>query len=97
MDTADQVWLFMLDHQKERGRPPTLAEIQEAIPGLNYRSSVAYTLDTLVEEGRVVETGDPGTACRHQAVDVEGTDLALPLTLPDTHIVPALNVEDMDR
>jgi hypothetical protein len=98
MDTADRVWHFMLDHQDDKGRPPTMAEIQTGVPGLNHRSSVAYALDTLVGEGRVVETGDPGTACRHRAIPVEGTTTIIPpIELPDTHIVPALSVEDMDR
>jgi hypothetical protein len=97
MDTADKVWRFMLEHQEGQGRPPTLAEIQQAVPNLNHRSSVAYALDTLVGEGRVVVSGDPGTACRHRAVVLEGTDMRIPQELPDTHIVPTMNVEDMDR
>ncbi|NIV32717.1 MAG: hypothetical protein GWN58_25715 [Anaerolineae bacterium] len=97
MDTAAEVHSFMLKHQEEQGRPPTMAEIQEHVLSLNHRSSVAYTLDILVGDGRVVETGDPGTACRHRAVLVEGTQAMPPLTLPDTHIVPSFSVEDMDR
>lgn len=98
METTDEVWRFMLEHQEGKGRPPTMAEIQEAVPGLNYRSSVKYALDTLVEEGRVVEEGDPGKALRHRAIPAEGTDMVMPPPLlPDTHIVPVLDVEDMGR
>jgi len=100
MDNADKVWRFMLDHQEGEGRPPTMAEIQAGVEGLNYRSSVAYTLETLVGEGRVEETGDPGTACRHRAIPVEGTTMVVPPyddELPDTYIIPKMTLEDMVR
>ena len=74
METTDKVWLYMLDHQRERGRPPTMGEIAGAVPTLNYRSSARYVLQQLVGEGRVVEEGGPGTACRHRAVPQEGMD-----------------------
>ena len=75
METTDRVWLFMLDHQQEHGKPPTMQEIATAMPTLNYRSSARYVLQQLAEEGRVIEAGEPGTACRHRAVPQEGADI----------------------
>ena len=68
MLTTEQVWQYMLDYQERTGMPPKLDEIEAAIPELNYRSSVRYTVQALVEAGRVVATDDPGTARRYRAV-----------------------------
>ena len=76
MATKDEVWHYMLDHQEQNGAAPKMDEIQGAFPNLAWRSSVRYTLQGLLEDGRVVETDDPGTARRYRAVPhSEGTDL----------------------
>ena len=43
----------MLDYQHSTGKAPTLHEIQQSVPGLNYRSSARYTIGCLMSKGRV--------------------------------------------
>jgi hypothetical protein len=94
VSTTNQVWQYMLNYQEEHeGMPPKMDEIQAAHPDLAWRSSVRYTIQTLVGDGRVVETDEPGTARRYRAVPKRaGMDLRaeaerMPVSLP-VMIVP---------
>ena len=64
------------DSRVSRNWPVRMDEIQAAHPTLAWRSSVRYTIQALVDDGRVIETDEPGTARRYRAVaEREGTDL----------------------
>ena len=69
MSTTDQVYEFMLRHQREVGMPPTLEEIQQAHPTLSHRSSALYAMRSLVGDGRVREILGTGQGRRYRAVD----------------------------
>jgi len=82
-ETTDQVWNFMLEYQaSNHGMPPTMDEICGAIPELNYRSSVKYVQEQLVEEGRAEVMRAPGTSHRVRAIPKEGATIATSPTPP---------------
>jgi hypothetical protein len=93
-ETKDQVWQYMLSYQHARGMPPKMDEIVAAHGTLNYRSSVRYAFQSLLNEGRVVEIDDAGTARRYRAVpDREGTDTRVQPDDLACHFVPVETLE----
>lgn len=69
MDTRDTVHKFMLEYQKERGKPPTLEDIMDDVDGLNFKSSARHTVESLIRDGRVAVSSDAGKSRRYQAVE----------------------------
>jgi len=69
MSTADRVWQYMKDYQKEAGRPPTMREIADQFEEFSHHSAPQYTIQQLEKQGRVEATGEPGSARRYEAVE----------------------------
>lgn len=62
------VYRYMLRYQTLVGEPPTMRQIQESIPELNYRSSVRHALMALHDLGYVEQVRPPGMGRRWKAV-----------------------------
>jgi len=60
--------MFMLKYQDEHGKAPTLREIVEAVPALNWRSSARDVLMRLKKRGKVEERGAVNCARRFWAL-----------------------------
>jgi hypothetical protein len=71
--TGAELHRYMLAYQDTVGRPPTMQEMVDRCPSLNYRSSARDALRRLATLGLVQERGEPNTARRWWAISAQIT------------------------
>lgn len=67
--TEAEVYQYMLEYQRLMGELPRMKDIQNNVDGLNYRSSVRYTLHTLEDMGFVEQIRPPFMSRRWKAIN----------------------------
>lgn len=66
--TAEALYEYMLQHQAEHHKPPTLEEIATALETLNYRSSALAAIQRAVDLGLVTVDDEEGHSRRYSAI-----------------------------
>jgi len=66
LNKKEEVLAYMREYQNIFIKPPTLQDIARGVEGLNWRSSVRYTLESLLSDGRVELVAPSGYSRRYR-------------------------------